>query len=419
MFSAETYSERRRKLVEKLGDDFLAVVPPTSNKHSSADGHHPYVPSKNLVYLTGITQANTWLMLVKLPGQEAKEILLIDPYDAEYERWWGVRISPEQATELSGVATVRANDAVRGLIDRQLVRNQVNRVLIDYHSTGIDGQGGSRLLLANEIASAYPHVPIERLSPHVFSLRMVKDSGEIGMIRGAIATADRGLRRALAVLRPGMVEYEFEAELIYEFTKSGERAPAFHPIVAGGPRATYLHYPDNDQVVNDGEMLLVDFGAQNGTYNCDITRTLPVNGKYSDRQRELVDLVIEVQEKAIELLRPGIPHSKWNEEVNDYYRERMKEMDVIQADEDFDKVYYHRIGHHLGLDTHDECLVHEPVSEGMVFTVEPGLYIAEEELGIRIEDDVLVKAGGNETLSKEIPRKPDEIEELMESLGNS
>ncbi|MBN1433642.1 aminopeptidase P family protein, partial [Candidatus Fermentibacterales bacterium] len=374
MFSAQTFRDRRKRLLEKLGDNSLAIVPPSSSKPSSADGHHAYVPNKNLYYLTGISQPDTWLVMAAQPGQDPLEILFIDPYDPEYERWWGVRLSPEQASALSGVETCRTNDGVRSFIDRCLVRNQMGRVFVDFPVNGIqNGHSSTRLGLANEIFSAFPHLELGRLSPLIFAQRMIKEPAELDMIRGAVATANRAMKRAVRVLRPGMVEYEFEAELIYEFTRSGERDPAFHPIVAGGPRATYLHYPDNDQVVNDGEMLLVDFGAQNGLYNCDITRTFPVSGVYSQRQRQLMDLVIEVQEEAIRLLRPGIEHRQWNEEVNAFYRERLKERRIIETDEELERVYYHRIGHSLGLDTHDECLVSQPIEEGMVFTVEPGL----------------------------------------------
>ena len=413
MFDSDTYTARRRRLVDRLGDEFLAIVPPTSSKQSSADAAHAYVPSKNLAYLTGITQPGTWLIISRIAGQEPEEMLFIDPYDPEFERWWGVRISPEQASAASGIETCRTNDQVRPFVDRILGRRQVDRVFVDYHAAGITAQAGTRLKLAREIRDAYPQAELGNLAPHVFSLRMIKEETEVQMIRGAIEIADRALRRAAKALRPGMIEYEFEAELIYEFTRSGERVPAFQPIVAGGLRATYLHYPDNDQVVNDGEMLLVDFGAQNGLYNCDITRTLPVNGRYTARQRELIELVLDVQEKAIELLRPGIVHSQWNGEVNDYYLERMKQHGLIESEEGFDKLYYHRIGHHLGLDTHDENIVAEPIAEGMVFTVEPGLYSADESIGIRIEDDVLVREGGNTVLSEAIPKRPDDIEDLI------
>ncbi len=207
-----------------------------------------------------------------------------------------------------------------------------------------------------------------------------------------------------------MNETEFEAILLYQWARAGEKVPAFPAIAAGGSRATCLHYNSNDTELAQGELLLVDHGAMKGLYCADITRTVPVSGEYTPRQRELMEMVLQIQQKAIELLRPGKLHREWNDEVLEAYKGIMMERGEIEKPEDIGEFYYHGIGHHLGLDTHDENVSDIPIAPGMVFTVEPGFYSAEEGIGIRIEDDVLVGEETNTVLSEGFPRTPDEIE---------
>jgi Xaa-Pro aminopeptidase len=412
--SSSTFVSRRKRLYQRLDDGFLAVVPSSSVKSSSADAAHPHVPSKNLFYLTGITQPRTWLLAWRVPGGEVRERLLIDRYDEHYAKWVGTQLSPEEASEISGVEDVAFNENVPARIDKLLGKKQLQTIWLDFPLDGISGLTGARNGLAGRLASAYPHLRIGRLSEEVFRLRMIKEPGELERMRKAIELTRKGFERALARLRPGMMEYEFEAEMRYQWLLAGERQVAFQPIVAGGGRATCLHYVDNDHRLEDGQLLLLDFGAQYGLYNADISRTVPVSGTYTDRQRELVSMVIAIQARAIELLRPGIPHRQWNEEVNEAWAEMLADAAIIESPDDLEQVYYHRIGHHIGLDTHDESLAHLELEPGMVLTVEPGLYLTEEGIGIRIEDDVLIgEDGENTVLSRDFPRTPDQIEALM------
>ncbi len=413
MFESELYAGRRRRLVRDMDGSFLAIVPPSSPKAASADAVHDYVPNMDLVYLTGIDQQGVWLTLQRTAGGEVSETLFIPPYDETHAKWYGTVLTREEASEVSGVEDVRESGSVRGWIDRMLVRKGVSSVWVDFPLSGVRGTPGTRQTLAAELSGRFPHIRVRRLSELLFPMRMVKDEGEIAMIRRAIDLSGRALRRAMAALRPGMMEYEFEAEMLYEMALAGESAPAFPAIVAGGGRATCLHYSAKDSELEEGTMVLLDFGASWSHYSSDISRTLPVGGTYTPRQRELVEMVIEAQEEAIRLLRPGVLHSTWDREVKEAYADIMAGRGIIDSRDELERFFYHNIGHHIGLDTHDENLPDVELAPGMVLTVEPGFYSAEEGVGIRIEDDVMIGSDGNIVLSPDIPKAPDEVEAAM------
>jgi Xaa-Pro aminopeptidase len=413
MFKSEVYAQRRKRLLENMPEQFALIVPPAASKPASADAHYPYTPNMNLVYLTGIDQPRTWLIIHRRKGLDLSENLFIDAYDETYAKWIGSVLTKEEARERTGVEKVSFNSGVENWIDRLLVRWGIEDVWVDFPLGGLSVEPGTRLALVNRLRSSYPHISFNRLSGDIFRLRMVKEPEELDRMRRAIEITDLGFRRALRALRPGLPEYRFEAELLYEFMMNGEKVPAFQPIVAGGSRATCLHYADNDKPLEDGTLLLLDFGARCEYYNADITRTVPVNGRFTERQRELVEMVIRVQAEAVRLLRPGKLHSLWNREVKDFYASLMLERGMIETEEEVEKYYYHNIGHHIGLDTHDENVQSDELRAGMVLTVEPGFYSEEEGIGIRIEDDVLIGEDGNVVLSAGIPRDPDEIEALM------
>jgi Xaa-Pro aminopeptidase len=413
MFCSKVYVNRRNKLIEIMPEEFLIIVPPSTSKPTSADGQYPYTPNLNLVYLTGIDQPGTWLVIHRRKAMDAREDLFINAYDETHAKWFGTILTKEEAAERSGVANISFNSGVKKWIDRIIIRWGIENVWIDFPVTGITRDSGKRLEFANDLISSYPQLNFNRLSGDVFRLRMVKGSEELETMKKAIALTRKGFLRALKALKPGMLEYEFEAELLYEFTKNGEKIPAFPAIVAGGSRATCLHYVDNNEPLEEGTMVLLDFGARKDYYNADISRTFPVNGRYTARQRELVEMVIGVQEEAIRLLRPGKLHSEWNSEVKKFYTGVLMKKGIIENEEDIEKYYYHNIGHHIGLDTHDENVISDELKSGMVLTVEPGFYSEEEEIGIRIEDDVLIGEKENTVLSANIPKYPDEIEAVM------
>ncbi|MCD4776496.1 MAG: aminopeptidase P N-terminal domain-containing protein [Candidatus Aegiribacteria sp.] len=413
MFRSEVYANRRNRLIEIMPEEFLIVVPPSTSKSTSADGQYPYTPNLNLVYLTGIDQPGTWLVIHRRKAMDAREDLFINAYDETHAKWFGTVLTKEEATERSGIEKISFNSGVKKWIDRIINRWGIENVWVDFPVAGITRDSGKRLEFANDLISSYPQLNFNRLSGDVFRLRMIKGPEELETMKKAIALTRKGFLRALKALKPGMLEYEFEAELLYEFMKNGEKTPAFPAIVAGGSRATCLHYVDNDKPLDDGTLVLLDFGARKDYYNADISRTFPVSGKFTERQRELVEMVIGIQEEAIRLLRPGKLHSEWNSEVKKFYTEVLMEKGIIENEEEIEKFYYHNIGHHLGLDTHDENVISDELKAGMVLTVEPGFYSEEEGIGIRIEDDVLIGERRNTVLSADIPKYPEEIETVM------
>lgn len=414
MFTAETFKARRGRLVETLPPEFCLAVPASSSIPSSSDAVHSLVPSRNLFYLSGITQEESWLFMWRLAGGgQVKECLYIAPYDDEYAKWYGRVLTREQAVAISGIEDVRFTGGQEKFLSRLVCREGIRTVFFDWHRTSMGDRPGRGLAMVNRFRSHFPDVEVASASDRITRLRMIKDDAEVEMIREAAALTRRGFERALGRLSPGMMEYAFEAELLYAWALEGEKTPAFPAICAGGSRATCLHYCENNAALADGELLLVDHGAMKNLYCADITRTVPVNGRYTPRQRELMELVLEVQSKAIELLRPGKLHREWNEEVAGFYRQLLLDRGMIKSPEEFEKYFYHGIGHHIGLDTHDESVPQVPIAPGMVFTVEPGFYSSEEGIGIRIEDNVLVGETGNTILSGGFPKTPDEIEALM------
>ncbi len=413
MFKPEIYAERRKKLIAEMSEEFVMIVPPSSYKPTSADALYPYTPNVDLVYLTGIAQSGTWLVIHRRKGEEVKEILFIDAYDETHAKWVGTVLAKEEAQEKTGIEKINFNSGVKGWISRLVIRYGITNIWYDFPIAGISSRMGTRLQFANDLSSAYPHIVLNRLSEKIFHMRMVKEECELEAMKKAISLSNKGFNHAAKTLKPGMMEYEFEAELEYIFAKNSEKMPAFSAIVAGGGRATCLHYSRKNQELEDGTLMLLDFGARCELYNSDISRTLPVNGKYTARQRELMEMVIQVQEEAIRLLRPGKLHLTWNNEVKEYYTDLLLEKKMIEERKEIDKFYYHNIGHHIGLDTHDENIISEELQAGMILTVEPGFYSTEEGIGIRIEDDILIGKKHNINLSADIPKTPDEIEKLM------
>jgi Xaa-Pro aminopeptidase len=417
------FVENRRRLAERLKPGALAVLNSNYVMPTSADGAHPFIQQTDLFYLSGIDQEES--TLVVFPGareEKYREVLFLRETNDQIALWEGKKYSREEATAVSGVSTVCWNDELdavfRGLAGQAeritLNSNEHPRASSEVETR--DGRFGRRC------RERFPLHRYERLAPILHHLRAVKSSVEVELIRQAAALTGRAFRRLLGVIRPGVWEFEIEAEIWHEFLRGRSRGPAFQTIVASGPDSCTLHYVKNDKRCQDGELVLLDFGAEYAHYAADLTRTVPVNGRFTPRQRAVYEAVLRVQTAAVDMLRPGNTLEAYHAEVGRRMEAELIGLGVLDAarvreqppDRPLYKSYFpHGTSHHLGLDVHDYGDRFRPFEPGMVLTCEPGIYLREEGIGVRIENDILVTPDGPEDLMADIPREADEIEALM------
>ena len=426
--SSPVYVSRRRRLAEAVGAG-VAVVPTAPERVRNRDSHYPYRFDSHFYYLTGFTEPETVLVLAS-----NKSILFCRERNPEREIWDGFRYGPEAARERFGFDEAHPI----GNLDAEMARLLENQPALAY-PMGADPEWDARAIRwLNAVRSkvragiAAPE-RVQDVRAVVDDMRLVKDAHELGVMRRAARIAAQAHRRAMQRTRPGRTEYEIEAELLYEFRRSGAQFPAYSPIVAGGANACVLHYVFNDAPLRDGELLLIDAGCELDGYASDLTRTYPVNGRFSAAQREVYEVVLAAQLAALESVRPG---AAWNDPHDAAVKVLAQglidlklvpgSIDEVLEKETYKRFYMHRTGHWLGLDVHDAGDYKRQgswrsLAPGMTLTVEPGLYIRAEDdiperlrnVGIRIEDDVLVSDGGCEVLTAEAPKAIADIEALM------
>ena len=337
--------------------------------------------------------------------------------------WEGEKLSKEGANGVSGIHRIEWVESFDSHVHRLLP--QATSVFLDTNEhlradTAVETRNARFI---KDCQARYPLHRYERLAPLMHELRIVKDVREIELLQKATDITEAGFRRALGFIKPGVGEWEVEAEYLHEFVRSGSRGFAYPPIVGSGKNACVLHYLESKDLCQDGEMILMDVGAEWMNWNADMTRTVPVNGRFTDRQRDVYNAVLRVFRGSSDFLRPGVRPSEWQKATIEMMQEELIGLGLIDATEaraqdalskPLVKEYYmHGIGHHLGLDVHDVSPPDEPLREGMVFTVEPGIYIRNEGLGVRIENDIVIGKDGNDDLFKNIPVEVEEIEDLM------
>ncbi len=413
----DTYIARRAQLMSDKGENTAVVIFSGSAPMKSQDEAYPFSVDRNFFYLTGIERENMILVMRKNYLGEYSETLFIEPYDEVLAKWVGGRMRADEATVISGVASVadvgEFPDRLNSIVEysRGLGKLTFWLDLWRYHKDQADTPAHT---LAKTLQSKYPAVAIEDINGNMAAMRAVKDEKELGFMRQAQEHTRIAIEEMLRYAKPGMNERELEGAFDFALMKQGVRDHAFHSIFAGGKRATTLHYGENDQIVNDGEMVLIDLGSAYGNYSADISRTFPINGKFTDRQKELYNAVLEAQRIVINAAKPGLTTRQLNQMVIDYYETRLDDLGLRKDGKGVRDYYYHGVSHQLGLDTHDICTERErTLKPGMVITVEPGLYIEDESIGIRIENDVMITVDGCIDLSVAIPRTVEEIEAIM------
>lgn len=416
------FIKNREKVINKLESKSLAIVTSNDELTRSGDQHFPYRQNSDLFYLTGLEQEKCILTLCPdHPDQNLREIIFTIKPNVQLETWTGHKYTREEIQEISGIKTVKWLDEYNMTI-RDLVLNSEHVYInineyIKYES--LVYYQDQRLV--QNLKQQYPLHQYYRLAPVITHERLVKEKEEIELIQHACDITNAAFQLVLKFVKPGVKEYEVEAGITHEFLIKGARGHAYAPIVGSGKNALVLHYIENSDECKDGDLLLMDFGAEYGNYAADCTRTIPVNGKFTDRQKACYEAVLRVQKEAIKLFVPGNTIDKVNKAVFKLMEKELitlglltqKEVDKQNPDQPlYTKYLMHGITHFIGLDVHDVGSKYEPFQKGMVLTCEPGLYIKEEGFGIRIENDIMV-AEDPVDLMAAIPREVDEIERLM------
>lgn len=408
------YAQRRKALMESKTGPCMVCIFSGSAPMKSLDESYPFSVDRNFFYLTGISRENMILVLQKSYTGDFSEALYIQPYDEYLAKWVGGRMKAEEATDISGIETVLDVGDFSAHLNSTIERSRglgKFHVYLDLWRYRQDQPDTPAHSLAAKLQSRYPAVAIEEIYGDMAALRACKDDTEIAQMRKAQEHTRLAIEAMLRHAKPGMNESELEGAFDFALLKQGVRQHAFPSIVAGGSRATTLHYGENNQTVNDGELVLIDLGSAWGNYCADISRTFPINGKFTPRQKELYNTVLEAQRLVIAAAKPGVTLKELNDVVISFYESRLEELGLTGNVRDY---YYHSVSHSLGLDTHDICTTRErTLQPGMVITVEPGLYVEEEAIGIRIENDVLITEDGCTDLSENILKTVDEIEAFM------
>ena len=409
----QMYEARRHAVLEKMEKGSVMVLYSGEGIPQSMDDCCPFEANHHFFYLTGLRRENMALVLSR-SASEDKTMLFIEEAVPSMERWTGRRVTKDEAKDISGVDDVRYIDSLPSALGRMMAREQVSAAYFDCYRNAMTDVDSYNMAKAKAFAAAYPTVTLKNAHPMLAGMRMVKDESEITRIREAIAVTDTGLRRILSTLAPGQMEYQAQAEFEYAIRYHGAEGTAFDTIAGSGINGCMLHYSTNHCRMEEGKLLLLDLGAKVKGYCADITRTYPVNGTYTARQKEIYDIVLAANARVAKEARPGMTLKQLNEICKQVLAEGLVKIGKIESADQIGTYYMHGVSHHLGLDTHD-AIAHDevPLAPGMVITNEPGLYIDEEEIGIRIEDDLLITQDGCEVLSKDIPRTTQEIEALM------
>ncbi len=419
----QIFIDNRKRFTSKMEKNSIAIFNSNDEIPSNGDALYTFKQNTDLYWLTGIRQEDTMLILFPdHPEKKYRETLVLVRPNELKEKWDGKRHRANEATQLSGIETIVWLDSLDGLLQPQI--HLADNI---YLNTNENDRKANLLKVrdyrfAEEMKSRYPLHNYQRAAKIMNELRAIKSAHEVAVIQQAIDITEKTFRRLLKFIKPGVWENEIEAEIYHEFMMNRSAGPAYGSIIAGGDRARTLHYVANNQQCKDGELILMDFGAEYGGYCADLTRTVPVNGKFSKRQKEVYNACLHLHDYAKELLEPGMTIVKYTEMVGEEASKTFQKIGLIsKADiknetpdnRAFRKYLYHGISHHLGMDVHDLGTKTEPIKAGMVFTVEPGIYIEEEQFGVRIENNVWITKNGNVDLMKNIPRKAEEIEKLM------
>ena len=421
----QLFINNRKKFSAKLATNTIAIFNANDVMPTNADGTMPFRQNNDLFWLSGVDQEESVLVIFPDHTDESqREILFLKETNEHIAIWEGAKLTKEGALKTAGIKTVYWLNELEGKIAELIGKCNGIYLNKNIHSRSASAVETRDDRFRKMIADKFSETTIHEVAPVMHELRAVKSNFEIKLMQNACDITEKGLRRILPFIKPGVTEYEIEAELMHEFLKNRSNGFAYQPIIGSGVDSCVLHYIDNNKACKDGDILLMDFGAEYANYASDLTRTIPVNGKFTNRQKAVYNSVLLVMKEATNMLRPGTIFKEYNAEIG-----RIMELELIKLGlldkhdvqkQDaksplFKQYFMHGTSHYLGLDVHDVGDFDWPMKEGMVFTCEPGIYILDEELGIRLENDILVTANGPDDLMKNIPIEAEEIEHLMNS----
>ena len=419
---SKLFATHRKNLSDRLPAKALAITNANDVLPTNADGTFPIHPNSDLFYLSGVEQEESSLVLFPdCPNPKHREILFVREPSEHLKIWEGNKHTKDDAQKISGIQTVYWTKDFDNIFQLLAAEAETFFLNDNEHSRAANEVETRDQRFNKKIQLDYPLHKIDRLAPHLHNLRFCKNPLEVKQIKQAIDVTARGFRRVLKMVKPGVTEYEIEAEWAKEFIKRRSKF-AYTPIVASGGNACVLHYLQNDQTCRKGELLLMDVGACYANYNADLTRTIPVSGKFTRRQKQVYNAVLRVLRQCIENATIGKSLKEWQTDSHDMMTEEMLRLKLItkaqvrKQDPDQPacrKYYMHGLGHSLGLDVHDVCNGQTEFRENSVFTVEPGIYLPDEGFGIRLEDDIQITKNGPVNLMSKIPIEAEEIEQIM------
>ena len=421
--STELFQQNRQRFTQQMKPNSMAIFHSNDQMPRCGDQTFPFRQNSHLFYLCGIDQEETILVLFPdCARKDHQEVLFVKKTNEHIAVWEGHKYTKEEAQAASGIKKVIWIEEMSAIFN-ELILLAENIYVNTNENDRFNSEVPSRdLRAAQQMMARYPVHQYHRSQPIIKKLVMVKSQLEVNLISRACDITEKAFRRVLDFTRPGVTEYEVEAEIIHEFIRNRATGHAYSPIIASGKNACILHYNDNNLPCQDGDILLMDFGAEYGNYAADLTRSIPVNGRFTARQRAVYNAVLRVMRAATQLLVPGATLEVYHKEVGKIMESELLGLGLISREDiknqdpevpAYKKYFMHGTSHHLGLDVHDLCHRYEPLQAGMVFTVEPGIYIPAENLGIRLENDVWLTDHAPIDLMKNIPIEADEIETLM------
>lgn len=419
----ELFITNRNKFKSRLKEKSVAIFNSSDILPTSADGTLPFKQDASIFYLSGIDQEESILLIAPdFPDEKYREILFLKETSEEIAIWEGHKYTVEEAREASGVQTVLWLDKFEGLLSTILAES--NNIYLDSNehirnSSEVETRNNRFVKWCRD---RHPLHNYERSATIMHDIRCIKESREIELLQEACNITEKGFRKMLEVVKPGIWEYELEAEFSYIFLKNRSIGFGYEPIIASGSSACVLHYIENNQQCKDGDTILFDVGAEYANYNADMTRIVPVNGRFTSRQKDVYNAVLRVKNEATAMLTPGNAIPEYHKAVGELMEKELIQLGLLDSTDiknqnpdwpAYKRYFMHGTSHHLGINVHDVASIYKKFEAGMVFTVEPGIYIREEGLGIRLEDDIVITQDGHSNLMRNIPIEVEEIEDLM------